>query len=1059
MLRAVTGPTVRQALESLRQGGSEDRFPSDWSASVAALREGPDPDGALLRAQQLPEGLLGRPLPPLACALLHQGGYPARLLGLHPPAVSVATEASVRAPPGRDALLAELRATAHAVGPEKAIAQVRTREYLRLALLEMEGAALEAVGRALTNLVAASCQLALERAGDRLEERVVVVGMGKLGGDELNYLSDVDLVFLHADDAVPGGPAGMGPRNRLHDQLRTVVRWLEGSGKFRPLFRVDLRLRPYGSRGPMSMSLATATSYFERHGRDWERQAWLRAAPLAGRVEVGRALLRTLQPFVYRRSLSPEVFQEIRELMARARRASKAGLGDGMDLKHDPGGIRDVEFFVQGLQLLNGGRNPGLRVRGTLPALERLLTASLVSEREYAALTDAYRWLRRVEHRVQLEEGGHTHRVHGGSEHRALLAARLAAPFRATAGEERAALLAAFDQEASSHRALVAEITDTLRDEPAGDGLDDAVERRRRAVETALDPAAVLEQLEPALAEIGVLDPHEAAGTILALRERPDSAFAAQGRTREGAERLLAACLDAASPNVALRRLSEFASHRPRHYGAWQFLADPAHGDLARRLAELLGSSDVLSRGLVGLPPRRGKAEDEALTMLLDAREGSLPTREEQRTALSARLDGDADAPLEVSEVHHALLRFKHRQVVRMGLFDLARRPDPLVIGRVLADLADLTIATTATALAGEHARGRRSAPPFDLCVLALGKLGMQAMDYGSDLDLVFVFDVPEGDALAAREAALHVTRRLVATLQDRSLGAQLFEIDTRLRPSGRQGMLVSSLESFRRYHARPLPVWERLAQLRMRPVVEVRFDPEGDPDPVRTLLRSDLPPVAPGSLARAIHDDVLPPSVWPAHDSVYVDVAARVRELKRRIEEELARETRDGATRWRAVAPLRGPGVALGAGEARKRTSGPWFNVKTGVGGILELELLISALQLQHGRGTAPGSRVRARSVVEAMGGLLASGHMDVEEHARLVEAYRFERRLMNRLRMSQSGHAGTGIDDPDRFAVNSPRLVQLARRLGLTNADALVEAYLTHRNAVRAAFDRHLR
>ena len=301
--------------------------------------------------------------------------------------------------------------------------------------------------------------------------------------------------------------------------------------------------------------------------------------------------------------------------------------------------------------------------------------------------------------------------------------------------------------------------------------------------------------------------------------------------------------------------------------------------------------------------------------------------------------------------------------------------------------------------------------PAFRLAVLTLGKFGMQAMDYGSDLDLMFVFEPEPGLAPSlAREAAQRVSRKLLARLEDRSGGLRLYEVDMRLRPSGRQGLLVSSLTGFRAYHERPLEVWERLALVRLRAVAEQRFGPPTDAQ-VEALPGARA---LPGPLAREVLDEVIPASVFAAGDPGAI--ASRTWQLKQRIEAELARETRD---QW---------------------------DIKTGVGGCLELELLVSALQLRH--------EVRARDIPTALRELAALGALQRGEAEDLDTSYRFLRRLLNRLRMSRGSERGHS----DRLTVNSPRLTALARRMGLADRDALLATLSHERASVRAAFARHL-
>lgn len=979
---------VRAAIDRARlhPGEPVGDLSEAWRDVLAAIEAGPEPNDALLRALRLPDAVLAVPDPPRSLgAVLSHGNYPARLLTLEPAALDVLRH---RAALHRDALLPDLIAAMEAHGPAPALGRTRTRIYLDLCRREIENAPLEEVGGGLSGLAAACTEAALRHLG--LQEQVCVFGMGKLGGDELNFLSDIDLVFVHTDAI---GENDRGELLRVHDGLRKLVRLLEGEAPWRPLFRVDLRLRPFGSRGPMSLSLGATEAYYERHGRNWERQVWLRARPIAGELAIGAELLRRLEPFRYRKSVSPAIFDEIAELMLRARRdADRSRVGKRIDLKLDEGGIREVEFTVQALQLLHGGRNPAVRRESTLGALDGLLAAGLVSDREHRDLSRAYRFLRRVEHRVQLAEGQQTHRLSEDPEDRLRVARRLAA----SRGRSLPTKVAAFDARVEEHRTRVRAIAATVtrpQDAPAQREIDRTV---------VLDLGAPADVRREALARFGVRDAAEVDAMLQHLGSRDDGAFSARGPARTGAERLLIACLDSADPDAALARLVEFAALRPAHYGVWRFLAESTTPgiDLVGLTAELFGTSEALSRGLIGFPVADGRLHDESIGLLLGAGATTLPDAHAVTSAL-------ADEPPDPRGLDATLLKFKHRQLCSIALHDLGHRPDPLEVGAALSHVADVCVRELLRDVARETARDRPGALGLRLAVFALGKFGMQAMDYGSDLDLLFVFD---SDAQVQQPEAIRMGQRLVSRLSDRSHGLRFYEIDMRLRPSGRQGLLVSPLPGFARYHARRLPVWERLSLVRLRPVAET------------AIVRDPSASAEPGSLCDAVVEIVRASLLDPEGGSL-PEIGHAVVDLKRRIESELARENRNTG----------------------------YLNVKTGVGGSLELELLSSALALAH----APAHPdLLVRGVIESIERLGGHGVLAADEVRALCAAYRFERLLLNRLRMAHHG----GIDDPDRFAQNSPRLTTLARRMGLPSRQHLLDQYRQASEVVRGAFERHL-
>ncbi|MFO7567766.1 MAG: hypothetical protein R6X02_34305 [Enhygromyxa sp.] len=987
-----------------------------WRRAFEGLLAGPDPGGAIQRALSLPPALMAEPPPSAMIELLHQGSYPARLMRLLDAPTVAAVLADQPAPEPSFAALLEQAVARH--GAAEGIARVRTRAYLRLARRELEHAPLEEVGAALSELAGACIDAAMRAVDAELPEQVCVFGMGKLGGRELNFLSDIDLVFVNTDEATEAADENQAHRlrTRLHDRLRRVLRLLEGSGVWRPLFHVDLRLRPFGTRGPLSISISGLERYYERHGRGWERQAWLRAQPVAGKRSLGAEVLRRLEPFVWPRSLGSSVFEEVAAMMKRSRAQAHRGLGGAaIDLKHDAGGIREIEFFVQSLQLLNGGRHPSVRSRSTLGTLDRLAAAGFVSDREHEILARAYRTLRRIEHRVQLVEGQQTHRVPSTEPERALLARRLAiaAPPTWLIGEERRlgqheptppATLETFDSALAELRGQVQAITGSLTGESELVGSQAAEREVAQAV--LLDPASSPRSRLDALATLGLWP--EAAEEVAAMLEhllsREHGPLASSGAALLGAQRLLLACLDSANPTEAVRRLVEFTARHPAHLAVWRLMAEPDQEQVVRQVADLFGTSEPLSRGLIGFAEGSGSVRDGGLELLLEAQAGELPGAEELRERFASSRAEVPDALLD-----QRLLQFKHRELVRIGLHDLGRRPDPLAVGRSLSDLADLVVRELLDDIATEQRL--RPGPSFSLAVLTLGKFGMQAMDYGSDLDLMFVFDPAPGvDPTVALEPAQRASRRLIARLEDRAHGLRLYEVDMRLRPSGRQGLLVSSLTGFCSYHSRPLEVWERLALIRLRAVAEARFGPQTESS---SALPGEPDSTMPGPLSSTVVD-VVSSSVWAPADPERI--AAETRQLKQRIESELARETRD---QW---------------------------DVKTGVGGCLELELLVAALQLQHD--------VRAREIPSALERLRERGVMSAAEQVQLDHAYRFERLLLNRLRMTRT----SGWGESDRLALNSPRLTALARRMGLADRDALIATLEHQRTIVRAAFDRHL-
>ena len=757
-----------------------------------------------------------------------------------------------------------------------------------------------------------------------------VFAMGKLGGRELNYSSDVDLLYFYGTD---DGAAG---EISVHDHFRrvceTITRLIGDKQPEGFVFRVDLRLRPEGRGGPMCNAVASAERYYETWGRTWERVAWLRARCVAGDRDLAQTIRRTLDPWIHRRTLDYTTFDDICSMKARIldQRRAQSALARGprtpgrsppaLDLKLDRGGIRSVEFFVNALQLVHAGRAPELRDPSTLGALDRLFAAGHISERERDVLADAYLLFRRVEHRVQMADERQTQQLPTGA---ALddLARRLG--FEGdTAG---AALRTAID----GHRDAVSEMFDALMAAPDEPRIDEATALARALLADA-DRAQRVALFESA----GFADPEQAVHLLEVAGRRPSSPLsprAASATTALGVA-LLAEVLHAAEPERALTHLSAFVSTLALRPIYLENLADRPR--LRRLLVSVFAGSEFLSEQLL----RRPDLVDE----LYDRRPpGALPAAD-----LSA-----ADTETLV----FALGRYKQEQLVRVGLADLGGEVDVVAVGRLLTDLAEAVLRAV-LARARVETEARFGVPldadgaPVPCCVVGLGKLGGREMSYGSDLDIVFLY-AGEGRATRADgrtttmlEWATRLAQRTISLLGLPTRAGTLFAVDTRLRPGGRQGILVSRLSRFAEYHERRAQPWERLALVRARVVA-------GDPAFGAAVA---------AEIERLAYDRP-PPS----------DLRERALRMRRRMEAEVARE---------------GPGR---------------YNPKTGRGGLVDIEFIAQVLQIEHG-GASPNRALRTPNTLEAVDALGAEGLLPGAD--RLADAWRFLRRLEHRIRVMRA-------------------------------------------------------
>lgn len=767
-------------------------------AFAARLARGPDPVGAAVRWSRFREA--GGVVPVddegirLLAALLASGEYltgllvgdPAALPRLHAdpflraakPATRFAAEVAAAAAGARDLADLQRRLRRHARG-----------EMLRLGARELGWGATMDVARELAALADACLEAATAFAlaaraaahgpplgagaavvssgagGARAPIPFTVLGLGKLGANELNFSSDVDLMFLYgSDDGVAGSLS-------LHEFFagvaQDVTRALGDVTADGFVFRVDLRLRPEGRSGPICNALPAALAYYETFGRTWERQALLRARVSAGDRALGGAFLGALEPFVYPRSIGPEAVGELRALRALYRVGDEHG---PYDVKLGGGGIRDVELCAHVLQLLHGGRRRELRERGTLAALHKLGVAGLLDDREVRALSDGYVFWRRVEHRLQVRAGAQTQRLPEDAAELDILARGLDYP-------DAAAFLAEIDR----RRAEIAAVAATIGAPPPGPS---ALALR------LLDTAAPPESLAADLAAAGFADPARATRDLDIARARLPAEWLDQALASPDPDRALAHFRD-----LALRA----------SFGLPALLREePA---LLRVLARLFATSDRLSRLLIYHPTRWAGL----VTDLGDPRPD--PTR--ARAQLDERLAG-----LSFEDALRELRRFQAGEILRIGLHDVGGTLDPREVSEQLGALAAACIGAATDRVVAELA-ARYPAPSAGFAVVGMGSLGAGEMRYGSDLDLVFLYeqDGETAQGMDHQEWFARLSQRLISALSAMLDEGRLYDVDTRLRPSGSQGLLVTSAAAFAAYHEREAALWERVALLRARVV------------------------------------------------------------------------------------------------------------------------------------------------------------------------------------------------------------------------------------------------
>jgi glutamate-ammonia-ligase adenylyltransferase len=621
-------------------------------------------------------------------------------------------------------------------------------------------------------------------------QALVVVGMGKLGGAELNVSSDVDLVFLYAEDGDTDGPRQLSNREFFERLGRRVIAALHEITADGFVFRVDMRLRPYGESGPLAVPFSALEQYLITQGRTWERYAWLKARALTGDADA--ALAEIVTPFVFRKYLDydayaglRDVHRQIREQGARRDYAGNVKLGEG--------GIREVEFVVQALQIVRGGREPALRVRGTLPALTAIEQRGLLPQGTVPMLRDAYVHLRNVEHRLQYRDDQQTQTLPADADERTLLA-------EATGAQDAAAFdraLAATRREVSRQfSSVLGEAPDERSDSPVG-----------RAW-TAPDADGSIE----ALAAAGYRDPEALLGRLRAVQAHPRY-LQLPSLSRDRFDALVPRLLEAAAqtatdgldPQDVFIRLLDFLESVNRRSAYLALLME--HPPLIPRLAHLMGASAWAALYLTRHPILLDELLDARLLL-------AEPDWGEWRRELARALDNAGDDPEAQMD---ALRHFQHAQAFRLLVQDVAGHLTVERLADHLSALAD-TILDATVAHCWRMMRGPKVAPPR-FAVIGYGKLGGKELGYASDLDLVFLYDVapddPDADAMPQRYARL--AQRVNTWLTSMTAAGHLYETDLRLRPDGEAGLIVSSLGAFRRYQREHAWTWEHQALTRAR--------------------------------------------------------------------------------------------------------------------------------------------------------------------------------------------------------------------------------------------------
>jgi len=885
-------------------------------------------------------------------------------------------------------------------------------EMLRIAARDLNGLApLEEVTAELASLAAATLQIAYEAARRDLvkehgtplqqtpdgpeEAEFTIIGMGKLGGRELNFSSDIDLIYFYSSDkgestGVADGKGAMKGKLSLHafftkiaEMVSRAISQVTGDGF---VFRVDMGLRPDGKGGDLATSMRSAEVYYESWGQSWERAAMMKARPVAGSIELGERILAALDPFIYRRYLDYNLIEDMMSMKMRID-ASLARSQEGeVNIKLGRGGIREIEFFIQALQLVYAGKNPNLRERNSLCALQTLRDSRIIKEADCIALSEAYRFLRTVEHRIQVVQERQTHALPRKEDEMQALARRC--------GYLRRDGAARFTEALEAHRRTVSAIYGDL-----------FLSRDRRIKEEVLpevyfffDHNADPDLIKDMLAERRFEQVDAAYQNLLVLRDGPPKLNLTE-RGRRTLEKIaplfLQEVFGSPDPDLALANLERFLAAIRTRSSFYALLAE--NRDILKLLTSMFGMSEFLSKIFIGHPELLDSMTTRGYAYL---QKGRAVMAEELDTLLS-QADG-------FEEQLDALRRFRHEEFLRIGMNDVHGKMGQPEVALQLTDLAEVCLSAACRLAVGELSRfgrpivdnGDGSVHEAGFAVVGMGKLGGFELNYHSDLDIIYIYDgqgMTDGEkSITNREYFAKLGQKIILVLTTQTREGYVYKIDTRLRPSGNAGPLVTSLESFQSYHSSESQIWERQALTKARVSL-------GEP-----RLKEAVEQV----IERAVYgrgaDDL---------------VRSEIHRLRMRMENELAKETTGS------------------------------YNIKTGRGGMVDVEFIVQFLQLRHGFEHV---EIRNCNTLLALDAMRRLDLVTEGDYQALAEGYRFLRRLENRLRIIHD-YSMNDLGGPVKY------LNKLARRLGYDSmlknpGEALMADYERVTGAVRAVYERIL-
>ncbi|MBI5427863.1 MAG: bifunctional [glutamate--ammonia ligase]-adenylyl-L-tyrosine phosphorylase/[glutamate--ammonia-ligase] adenylyltransferase [Nitrospinae bacterium] len=882
----------------------------------------------------------------------------------------------------------------------------KKREYIRVGLRDLLGLAeFKETAEDISNIADVCLQIAYEFADRRLkkkhgvpfyqcadgawkESEFAILGMGKLGGRELNFSSDIDLIYIYSSSMGETRPDPSAPdcvkitNHEYSTKLaQTVTRTINEIDRDGNVFRVDLNLRPEGHGGEIANSLASSEIYYQSWGRTWERQALIKARVSAGSEALGNEFFAMIEPFIYRKHLDFAAVDEIKSMKDKIDQDLRRKKAEKGNIKLGFGGIREVEFTVQSYQLLFGGRDKRLRGRNTLDMLDRLREGGFVPDSDRQRLRDAYIFLRNLENRVQISFGLQTHRLPRDPANLAILARKMG-----LSGRNPQDLIARLFEEYEKHTQFVGALFAGLFAESKKEEAREIAFQEEKK-KSAFDESQFAIE---ALKDIPFSDPQRAFQFLQSLRDGPEFSHPTEKSVQNFylvLPKILARCRETPKPNSAVENLVRFVEASRARETYLDILKD--NDKFLELLLVLFGGSDYLSEILVKQP---------AFTDVLLNLESIYRFKPQEKILEELRRSPGLRGNLQAKKI--LLRRFKQGEELRIGMRYLIQEAD---LRGTLSDLSNLADAflQIAFALACEETANQSKLaqpPPCDFAVIGMGKLGGRELNFGSDLDMVFVYDEPAGGSrgMSSEDALAHyisLSQTLVQLTSEVTTAGYAYKIDTDLRPDGSKGLLVLSLQGYEDYFNNRARTWERQALTRARFVAG------------HAGLGEKFLNVA--------HAFCYSPKLE------YGDLI-EISRLRERMELEIAREVQKGR------------------------------NVKLGYGGLADIEFAVQILQLTRGYRH---KKLRATNTLDALNLLALNGIVEQDAAERLGANYLFLRNLECALRISSPAFANNLPCETDSLAALA-RLMGYPKATTQELAQTLLADYEKTTQAVRSFY-----